>query len=253
MSSPAANSLEERMIKEATAHVQSAEIAARKGCQEALLAGMRLIWLHQNTSAQGSRNDIVPRGTKSGFEGALEKIGLPKRTAYRWINATYAAAERIGILQGSFPEPGTPNWKGLENGLSNVAAGMSLRRLVIGCSAPNSDDQRQDELITRAEAGDLNAEHVLELISAGKLTLVQAMRAAAGALATKGKERKDPVYLDFDVESKTATGLIPKAFITLQNGFKGWDDYSPAAKTALRNEWHATRQAMPDDLFTSKK
>ncbi len=253
MSSVLAKTIESQMIKEAAAHVQSAEAAARKGCQEALLAGMRLIWLHQNTSAQGTRNDIVPRGTKSGFEGALEKIGLPKSTAVRWINATYAGAERIGIIPASFPEPGTPAWRGLEDGLCKVATGMSLRRLVIGCSAPNSDDQRQDELITRAESGDVNAENVLELIAAGKLTLVQAMRAAAGALATKGKERKDPVYLDFDVETKSATGLIPKALVTLQNGFRGWDDYSPAAKSALRNEWHATRAAMPDDLFSSKK
>jgi hypothetical protein len=129
---------------------------------------------------------------------------------------------------------------------------MSLRRLVIGCSASNSEDQRQDELITRAEAGDITAEEALERIASGELTLVQAMRAAAGALATKDKNRKDPVYLDFDAETKRATGLLPKALITLQNGFKAWDSYSTAARRALRDEWQATRLAMPDDLFSKK-
>jgi hypothetical protein len=247
--------IEAQMIKEAKALAGGAEIAARTACQKALLAGMRLVWLHSSSHSAGARNDLVPNGTRSGFEEALKQIGLSKTTAYRWINKTYELAGKLhGYCPGNFPSPEhRAEWTELEESLTQAAAGMSMRRIAMGASASNSEDERYDVLISRAESGDENAENVLELIASGNLTLVQAMRAAAGALATKGKTRNDPVYLSFDAETRKATGLLPKALTTLRNGFSDWDDYTPAARAALREEWQQTRLAMPDELFSTKK
>jgi hypothetical protein len=35
---------------------------------------------------------------KKGFDGALEEIGIPRPTAYRWMDATYKAAIRATLI-----------------------------------------------------------------------------------------------------------------------------------------------------------
>ena len=254
------STLEDRMICEATEHFNAAEAAVRKGCQHALLAGLRLIWLHKHTAnpvGSNQHNQGVSRET--GFDGALKRIGINRPTAYRWMGATAMACERCTLIfdglaiHDELPEPDSVSWGHWEKTLKEVAAGMSLRRLVLGSGSKNSDETRQELLIHRAEAPDLSADEVLAAIACGEMTLVQAMRAAAGALATKGKERHDPIYLDFDVETKRPVGLIPRAFVTLRNGFAGWETYTPAARSSLRAEWEETRLLMPDELFATSK
>ncbi|MEI7911812.1 MAG: hypothetical protein WCK77_19445, partial [Verrucomicrobiota bacterium] len=85
-------SIQDQMIREASGHVIAAEAALRKGCKHALLAGMRLLVLHSQT-AQSPNGSRVSCETRESFEGAINKIGLRKATAYRWMNATLAAAK----------------------------------------------------------------------------------------------------------------------------------------------------------------
>ncbi len=242
-------SLEARMIQEATDHVHGAEEAMRKGCEHALKAGMRLIVLHSGTNAQGSRNDLVTHDMKLGFESALKKIGIQKRTAYRWMNATQAyAMQYLGIVAEDFPNPDEPEWQEMELAIQDQASKMSLRRLVIGCNTTNSEDQRQEMLIAMAEDGHEIADDVLDQIANGKMTLVQAIRAAAGAIATREKARKDPQYLTMDGRTGEIGGLYVKSLTTLTNAFEKWEDLPVPARSKARNLWLSLIAVLPGEL-----
>lgn len=242
--------IQEQMIREASGHVIAAEAALRKGCKHALLAGMRLLVLHSKTEAQGSRNDLVSHGTKLGFDGALSKIGIPRRTAYRWMNATLAAAKYyLNLEPEEFPAPADDHWQEMELAIDAQAERMSLRRLVIGCNKVNSEDQRQEALIAMAEDGSDIAEAILDKIANGEMTLVQAMRAAAGAIATRDKERRDPQYLTMDGRTGELGGLYVKSLTTLTNAFAKWQDLPAPARAKARTLWLELVSSLPSDLL----
>lgn len=244
--------IEEQMIREATQHVTAAEVALRKGCRHALLAGMRLLALHSQTvSVGGDRKSIsVPHDTMIGFDGALSKIGIPRRTAYRWMNATLAAAKYyLNLEPDEFPAPADDNWQEMELAIDAQAERMSLRRLVIGCNKVNSEDQRQEALIAMAEDGSDIAEAILDKIANGEMTLVQAMRAAAGAIATRDKERRDPQYLTMDGRTGELGGLYVKSLTTLTNAFAKWQDLPAPARAKARTLWLELVSTLPSDLL----
>ena len=250
----------EAVIAEARGHAEQATAALRKGCEHALLAGMRILWLHRETEHghggdRRSENFKVPHGTlKIGFNEAIAQTGIPRRTAWRWMNGAVAMLARIGEfpedanIEVLLPEPGSEDWRGLEAALKTAAQGVSLRRLLMGSETTSSDECRYDELIHREEAEDAAAAAALDAVADGKLTLVQAMRAAAGAAATKGKERRDPVYLEYDFAAKAPVGLVPKAFVTLKNAFERWEEFDGDAREAARDVWIGLLKAAPVEL-----
>lgn len=216
----------------------------------ALQVGMRLLSLHQATGESDA---------PGGFRAALERVAdrVPRSTAYRWINAatkSIATHQNLCDDRGNFdpaeitlPDPGTPAWKSLESAILIQAQGVSLRRLSFG-SAAISEDSRLDALITASESGDPLADEILEKIAAGQLTLVQAIRAHAGALSTKEKVRKDPIYLDLDGGNGQLTGLFPRCLITLSNTFDHWSDIDESARSAAKAAWKALVSKLPKDL-----
>ncbi len=236
-----------REIDELCAEV---ELSMRTSIATALRIGLRLLYLHRQTG-----EDDAP----GGFRAALERMQdrVPRSTAYRWLNASAAViakAQDIVLSDGSFdpseiklPEPATPAWLKIEKALTESTKGMSLRRLLIGSSA-TSDESRMESLIAAAEAGDPHATAMLDAVAAGKLTLVQAIRAAAGAAATKDKERHDPIYLDIDGTTGRLKGLFPKCVITLANTFARWDDLDEAARTEAKKAWKALVISIPKEL-----
>ena len=254
-------SLAEKVIAEAREHAENCATAMRKSCAHALLAGMRLVWLHKETSAQGARNDFVPRGTKFGFEEAVTAVGIPKRTAYRWMNAferaCYAAnllKEGEGIL-GEIPEAGTIRWEKWEATLVEMTAGMSLNRLLLGSDGGKTDVARHNDLVWAEEAGRERAIELMAAVESGKYTLAQAVKAlgsqeAYDKLKADGGEkvRKDPVYLDYDPLEKKAVGLVPKAFVTLGNAFPHWDDYEEEARKDVHAMWLSLVKSAPKEL-----
>lgn len=215
----------------------------------ALRIGFRLLHLYRTTDPDAP----------GGFSGALARITdrVARPTAYRWMNAAsnvLANHQCICAPDGSFapddlslPEPGTTQWTKVEKVLSDHAKGTSLRRLLIGSSA-TGDESRLDELITRTEAGDHHATAMLDKVAAGELTLVQAIRAASGAAATKNKERHDPIYLDIDGTTGQLKGLFPRCVITLSNTFARWDDLDEAARTEARKVWKTLAIHIPKEL-----
>lgn len=77
------------MVAEARELAARAVGAARTGCEAALLAGLRMIWLHRETVSMGGDRSSVSRGTL-GFEAAAAAIGLERNTAYRRMTAAGA-------------------------------------------------------------------------------------------------------------------------------------------------------------------
>ena len=253
------------VIKETRAHFSSAQAAIQKGCEHAMLAGLRLIWLHSHTSAGrgGDKRSInVSRETlKKGFDSALEEIGIKKATAYRWMDATYKAAVRATLifdgeeLAESLPQPGTPAWDKWDTELKKIAHGMSLNRLMLGTAQASTEDHRYDELLSADEEGRTRASTLLEGVAAGEYTLVQAVRAlgsqeAYDALRAEGREkiRKDPVYLKMDGQTGALGGLFVSSLTTLRNTFQHWDETPAPARKAAREMWLAVVTTLPTDL-----
>jgi hypothetical protein len=220
----------------------------RMSCLGALRVGLRLAALHQETNLLDS---------PGGFRAALTKLEgceVPPSTAYRWMNAAVGVMVRDQGVEDEpslvmLPEwnPTSEDWKEADQKLTNAANGMSLRRLLVG-SAATGDESRQETLITAAEGGDPHAIKMLEAVAAGKLTLVQAIRAAAGAAATKDKTRHDPIYLDIDGITGQPTGLFPKCLVTLSNTFARWETLDESARVEAKKSWKALVANLPREL-----
>lgn len=256
---PKTTSPADPLVSGAKSHFEAAGAALRKGCAEALITGLHLIALHARSNAGDGGVRIA--GETYGFKSELEEIGIQERTAYRWMNACSNALQRACLvmpdedISGEMPTFGTPRWEQWENGLNEVAQGMSLNRLLLGTSKASTEDHRYDELLSADEEGRARATELLQGVAEGRYTLVQAVKAlgsleAYDKLKTEGAEkiRKDPVYLDFDPIEKRPVGLIPKAFTTLHNGFQRWDSYDPDARSQMRAMWLEVVKSTPKEL-----
>lgn len=237
------------MIREISALCDQMIIDLRATTGGALHIGLRLLVLHRDTGDQ-----ITPGGFKAALAAISDRV--PRSTAYRWINAAsnvLAAHQGITDERGDYDPgdlklaaPDTPGWTKLEKVLTDRAQGTSLRRLLLG-SAEKSEESRFDDLMNRDEAGDKNATALLEEIAAGKLTLVQAIR-ALGGMGQKEKTRTDPVYLDLDGRTGQPRGLFPKSLITISNTFARWDSLDQPARKAVKAAWKECVSKLPKEL-----
>lgn len=249
------------VISRAKAHVDAATHHLRKGCREALLAGMHLAWLHRETAESGARNDLVPNGTRLGFEGACEIVGVKKRTAYRWMNALGAAVVQIGLIEADeqvadfLPDLDSREWAEWDNALTDLSEGMSVNRLLLGAQQGQTDVARLNDLIGAVEGGSDRAEALVQSVEDGQYTLAQAVRAlgsqeAYDKLRREGGEkmRHDPVYLDLDGRTGECVGLLPKSIATIANGFAKWRTLPEPARKKLRGLWQELVAVMPEEL-----
>ena len=245
----------EYVLRQAATEATAATEALRKSCAHALVCGLSLAWLHQASAADKADNlkqgttSVVAPGEAEGFKYALETTGVSKPTAYRWINAAANALARESLDIHDMPEPGSDEWEKWTATLRAAGEGMSLRRLMLGMVKLGTEEARLDELIDRSEQDDHAATAALEAVAEGKFTLVQAMRAAAGAAATAGKERRDPVYLALDGRTGQLRGLLPKALITVNNAFSRWQDLDEPARRAVRSAWIELVSHLPQELI----
>lgn len=237
-----------RVIERTRNEAEACANAMRKGCGHALKAGLGLIWLHRETVSMGGDRSSVPRGTL-GFEQAVEATGIPKRTAYRWMNACGAMVMSFGWGIEEVPEPDEPEWAEWEAELEKHAEGMSLNRLLMGAKEQSSEHHRLETLMTAAEDGQAKAIELLDEVTDGKKTLAQAVKALGGATATKGKTRRDPVYLDLDATSGELRGLVPTSLKTIRNAFLKWDELPEPARKKARDLWIDVVSILPRDLL----
>lgn len=223
--------------------------AVQTSVDRALRIGLRLLIIYRDS-----------HGEEGGFRAALECVEgfrVPRSTAYRWINAAgrfLARHQQITDESGNFleedlllPKPGTREFTEVETAIRKYAATSSMRRLMLG-SAATSEESRYDTLISASEEGDQLADEILDKIAAGQLTLVQAIRAKAGSAATKGKERRDPCYLDIDGQTGEAKGLFVRSLITLSNTFDHWSELDETARSKAKSAWKALVTKLPSEL-----
>lgn len=234
------------MISEILQIADEVTVLIHRSCHGALRIGLRLLALHKRTG-----DTDAPGGFRAALE-AVEHIQISRPTAYRWLNAASGVlAKHQGITDPSdlrIPtDPETPEWKTAEKAMESAAKGMSIRRLLVGSSAIG-DESRLETLISDSEAGDPHATAMLEKVASGELTLVQAIRAAAGAKATKEKARHDPVYLDIDGTTGRLKGLFPRCIITLANTFARWEDLDEAARSEAKKAWKSLAINIPKEL-----
>lgn len=230
----------------------------RKNCHEAVLAGMHLSHIKDQLGLQngGDRRSLsFAAESRKSFSSVLEEGRVPKKSAYRWISKARELATALGILsedteeQEPFPAPGTPDWNHIAAAAEQWSQNTSMDRLQIGGTADDPDEQRLEHLMSSAEAGDTEALMWLDRWRSGQITLARAVCAYGGSVATKGKERKDPVYLEYDLMRKQPMGLIPKAITTLRNGFEAWDSYDADARDQVRGLWREVIKKAPAPLL----
>lgn len=247
------------ILEAARAHYTAAGEALRKSCAEALITGLHLIALHAQSHAGNGGGDRRSLASAGGFDAELQEIGIPSRTAYRWMNACRSALLRLTYLlpdeEVALPTHGTPAWQKWEHSLGKLAAGMSLSRLMLGTSKASTEDHRYDELLSMDEDGSTRAAALLAGVADGTYSLAAAVKAlgsqeAYDRLRKEGAEklRRDPVYLDYDPIAKRPVGLIPKALVTLYNGFQHWDDYDADARSDMRRQWIEVLKTAPREL-----
>lgn len=234
------------MIQEILKIADEVTVLIQRSCHGALRIGLRLLALHKRTG-----DTDAPGGFRAALE-AVEIAQISRPTAYRWLNAASSVlAKSQGITDPSdlrIPlDPGTPEWIAAEKALEAAAQGMTIRRLLVGSSA-TGDESRLETLISDSEAGDPHATAMLEKVASGELTLVQAIRAAAGAKATKEKARHDPIYLDIDGATGRLKGLFPRCIITLANTFARWEDLDEAARSEAKKAWKSLAINIPKEL-----
>ena len=242
-------------VRKLAANIQSRH---RKNCHEAVLAGMHLAHIKDQFGMQhgGDRRSLsYAEEAKKSFASVLEETGVPRKSAYRWIGKAQELASVLGILSEDpdapepFPSPGTAEWNRIAAAAERWAQNTSMDRLQVGGTGDDPDEQRLEHLMTQAEAGDPEALRWIDRWRAGEITLARAVCAYGGAEATKGKERKDPVYLDFDLTKKQPVGLIPKAFTTLRNGFEHWESYDEDARQQVLGMWREAMKKAPRELI----
>lgn len=239
-------------VRELAANIQSRH---RKNCHEAVLAGMHLAHLKDQFGLQhgGDRRSLaVSIEARKSFATILEEASVPKKSAYRWMAKAKELAIILEILtedDAAFPVPGSEDWDRIAGAAKTWSEKTSMDRLQVGGTMDDPDEQRLEHLMTNAEAGDAAALMWLDRWRAGEITLARAVCAYGGAEATKGKERKDPVYLDYDVTRKLPVGLIPKAFVTLRNGFDHWDSYDEDARHQVIGMWKEAMKKAPRELL----
>lgn len=240
---PSADIFTVERTRELESLVSVVENTLRKTVHIALRIGLRILSME--------RED----GTNT--RAAIAKVagmGIPESTCYRWTSAALAA---LGAAQGETDaaairvpawDPQSKDWQAAESLMESTSQATTIRRLLLGPVSQNSDETRLEELVDRTEKGDPHAGRMLAKVESGELTLVQAIRAASGAAATKGKTRNDPVYLDIDGQTGQPTGLFPRCVITLSRTFAIWEDLDETARQAARSSWKALVANLPREL-----
>lgn len=204
----------------------SANKNAVKATKDAIACGELLNQLHaeyevEHGNNQHSRREDVPRGTSSfTLEATLsfadlvkQNTGIAKTTAYRWMG--YADAFQA---------------------IKSLAAGESAKLrngLVIRCNTAKKMLAKQ-------------AIEALEHEGAAPTRLWAGIMGEAARL-DNGPQRSEPLYLVLSSEGK-ATGLIPDALTSIENGFKKWTKLPLDARAALRERWEEFQKAIPEDL-----
>lgn len=233
------NDIAKNTLAELANYVNAARRDLTSACTNALKAGAYLHSIHA--------------GGKISMVEALDKIGLNKSTAYRWMNAYHTACKVLGV--DNPPTNKDRDWAEHLESLGEVAAKMTLSRLALGAPAAGTDLARLDAIQTGMETAETDKEEALfknamEKVASGEWTLLQAYRAVCGQAAQEvaTERRKNPQYLGIDPKTKKPVGLLVTTISTLKQGFKNWDLFGGEEKRVFAGMWRDVEQSKPGDL-----
>lgn len=119
-------------------YVNAARRDLTSACTNALKAGAYLHCIHEDG--------------RITMTDALDKIGLNKSTAYRWMNAYHTACKVLGV--DNPPTHKGKGWAEHLDDLGTVAANMTLSRLSLGAPAAGTDLARLDAIQTGMETAE---------------------------------------------------------------------------------------------------
>lgn len=114
------NDIEKNTLAELSNYVNAARRDLTSACTNALKAGAYLHCIHEDG--------------RITMTDALDKIGLNKSTAYRWMNAYHTACKVLGV--DNPPTHKGKGWAEHLDDLGTVAANMTLSRLSLGAPPP---------------------------------------------------------------------------------------------------------------------
>jgi hypothetical protein len=234
----------EEVATEAVVCIKNGLSAARKSWKDIMSGTLRLIWLREQHSAQGARNDLVPDGKKSGFNRVLAEANVPPATAYRWIDQAEAFIAEIGLSKKNLPSPGAEEWARIESFVLGKVDLLSFLKLPIRADALPKDDEVLMRLRTAAELGDKMADQLLDQVVAGEIPLDEATKTYCRVEPAK---RSKPPMLKLDDKSLKIRGRLAKALDTLEEGFSEWPSYEPEARIQAARRIMAVLAKMPKD------
>ncbi len=195
----------------------------KKGCKEVLVGSLNLIYLNLQHRSQGTRNDLVPDGKKSGFNRVLDEVNLPSTTAYRWMSRAREFVEEIGVSDENFPAPDSVEWARMLSFVLGRVEALNLLGLPIRALAIPKDEEIMMRLRVAAESGDEVASQLLEELDAGVTTMEEAT--SRYCRVEKSSKRTVPAMLQLDPKTLKPKGLMMKALNTLEEGFLNWDKF----------------------------
>ena len=132
------NDIEKNTLAELSNYVNAARRDLTSACTNALKAGAYLHCIHEDG--------------RITMTDALDKIGLNKSTAYRWMNAYHTACKVLGV--DNPPTHKGKGWAEHLDDLGTVAANMTLSRLSLGAPAAGTDLARLDAIQTGMETAE---------------------------------------------------------------------------------------------------
>ena len=176
------NDIAQNTIAELANYVNAARRDLTSACTNALKAGAYLHCIHA--------------GGKISMVEALDKIGLNKSTAYRWMNAYHTACKVLGM--DNPPTNKSKDWGEHLDSLGEVAAKMTLSRLALGAPAAGTDLARLDAIQTGMETAETDKE-LLDHLNAERADLAAAVpEDSLGEYERMTKSKGVPVIVPMD-------------------------------------------------------
>lgn len=219
--------------------------SSRRGLKEILEGALHLIDLQLRHSAQGTRNDLLPCGKKSGFQRVLDEVGMPSSTAYRWIQIVRPYITACGITDSNFPVPDSDEWVRMVKSMKRSIEQFGGLGLPIRAIPVPKDEEVMTRLRAAAAVGDKEARELLRQLEAGEITLEEATHRYCQIEG--GAKRPIPALVKLNSKSLQPEGPAIKALGVVEELFLRWNQFPDHVKIQARARIREVLVKLPQD------